>query len=261
MIPKVIHYCWFGQNPLPKLAINCIKSWKRYFPDYEIIEWNEDNFNINVVPYVKEAYDEKKYAFVSDYARFWILYHYGGLYFDTDVEVIHPMDDIIRNGAFMGCEEDEVSSHEEIVGKEIQVAPGLGLGSEPNNIIYKTILDKYSMRHFKNPDGSLDLTTVVKFTTDILKEFGLKNAGTIQKCGNITIYPQEYFCPLSWRTGLLQITDKTVSIHHYSGSWLPKVVKQQICENRLRNKHRYLYKFYYHLYLKPKIVLKKIFHI
>ena len=101
-IPKTIHYCWFGRNPLPSLAIKCIASWKKYLPDYEIKEWNEDNFDVNVIPYTREAYAAKKYAFVSDYARFKILYEEGGLYFDTDVEVIKPFDDIIARGAFMG---------------------------------------------------------------------------------------------------------------------------------------------------------------
>ena len=102
MIPKIIHYCWFGHNPLPESAKKCIESWKKYLPGYEIKEWNESNFNVNAIPYTEEAYRLKKYAFVSDYARFWILYHYGGLYFDTDVEVIKRMDDIIERGAFMG---------------------------------------------------------------------------------------------------------------------------------------------------------------
>ena len=106
MIPKIIHYCWFGRGPLPELAQKCIASWKKYLPDYEIKEWNEDNFDVNIIPYTAEAYKAKKYAFVSDYARFWILYRYGGIYFDTDVEVIRPMDDIIERGNFMGFETD-----------------------------------------------------------------------------------------------------------------------------------------------------------
>ena len=106
MIPKVIHYCWFGGNPLPASAKKCIASWRKYLPDYEIKEWNESNFDVNIIPYTAEAYKAKKYAFVSDYARFWILYKYGGLYFDTDVEVIKNMDDIIAKGAFMGCENE-----------------------------------------------------------------------------------------------------------------------------------------------------------
>ena len=102
MIPKIIHYCWFGRNPLPDSAKKCIESWRKFFPEYEIKEWNEDNFDVHLIPYVEEAYNAKKYAFVSDYARFWILYFYGGVYFDTDVEVIRPMDDILAKGGFMG---------------------------------------------------------------------------------------------------------------------------------------------------------------
>ena len=137
MIPKIIHYCWFGRNPLPELAQKCIASWKKYLPDYEIKEWNEDNFDVNIIPYTAEAYAAKKYAFVSDYARFWILYKYGGIYFDTDVEVIRPIDDIIAKGNFMGCETDASGSD------AASVAPAsICLTSHEvtfsNNVIYRS---------------------------------------------------------------------------------------------------------------------------
>ncbi len=148
MIPKVIHYCWFGRNPLPSLAIKCIESWRKYLPDYEIKEWNEDNFDVNIIPYTQEAYQVGKYAFVSDYARFWILYKYGGLYFDTDVEVIKPMDDIIARGPFMGCEKDVSDT------SVASVAPGLGLGVNPGLGLYKEILEMYSKLSFVNKDGT-----------------------------------------------------------------------------------------------------------
>ena len=155
MIPKVIHYCWFGRNPLPPLAIKCIESWKKYLPDYEIREWNEDNFDVNIVPYTQEAYQVKKYAFVSDYARFWILYKYGGIYFDTDVEVIKPLDDIIARGPFMGCEREGVATTDSIfpIGINLGVNPGLGLGAIPNIELYKEILDMYATLHFLLSDG------------------------------------------------------------------------------------------------------------
>ena len=137
MIPKVIHYCWFGGNPLPEFAIKCIDSWRKYMPDYEIKEWNESNFDVNIIPYTKEAYEAKKYAFVSDYARFWILYHYGGVYFDTDVEVIRPLDEIIERGAFMGCEIDGQDPHY----GDIAVNPGLGLAVKAGHQVYKAILE------------------------------------------------------------------------------------------------------------------------
>ena len=145
MIPKVIHYCWFGRNPLPSLAIKCIESWRKYLPDYEIKEWNEDNFDVNIIPYTQEAYQVGKYAFVSDYARFWILYKYGGLYFDTDVEVIKPMDDIIARGPFMGCEKDvsDTSVASVAPGLGLGVNPGLGLGVNPGLGLYKEIFEMY----------------------------------------------------------------------------------------------------------------------
>ena len=149
---KIIHYCWFGHNPLPKLALRCIESWKKYLPDYEIKEWNEDNFDVNIVPYTQEAYAAKKYAFVSDYARFWILYNYGGLYFDTDVEVIRPLDDIITRGPFMGFENEIIINNVPF----LTVAPGLGLGVDSGSNLYKEVLDLYSSLHFVNKDGSLN---------------------------------------------------------------------------------------------------------
>ena len=137
MIPKIIHYCWFGRNPLPESAKKCIDSWRKFLPDYEIKEWNEDNFDVNIIPYTQQAYEAKKYAFVSDYARFWILYHHGGVYFDTDVEVIRPMDDIIEKRPFMGREKgafikDICDNTITVQGDAgLGVAPGLGLGVNP----------------------------------------------------------------------------------------------------------------------------------
>lgn len=210
MIPKVIHYCWFGGKPLPKLAIKCIESWKKYLPDYEIKEWNETNFDINLIPYTKEAYQAKRYAFVSDYARFWILYHYGGLYFDTDVEIINPMDNIIAKGPFMGRENDS----------ELSVAPGLGLSICPKHPLYKEILDTYSKLHCIYEDGTFNEKTVVTYVSEILYERGLRFKKGIQECEGIYIYPKDYFCPKDFLSGKLRITPNTVTIHHYDGSWL-----------------------------------------
>uniref|UniRef100_UPI004027572F glycosyltransferase n=1 Tax=Segatella hominis TaxID=2518605 RepID=UPI004027572F len=139
MIPKIIHYCWFGLGPLPELAQKCIASWKKYLPDYEIKEWNEDNFDVNIIPYTAEAYQAKKYAFVSDYARFWILYKYGGIYFDTDVEVIRPIDDIVERGNFMGFETGPKLQLKEDAS-EASVNPGLGMGVAPGLGLIKKML-------------------------------------------------------------------------------------------------------------------------
>lgn len=217
MLPKKIHYCWFGKNPLPQSAAKYIDSWKKYFPDYEIIEWNEDNFDVNSIPYTREAYAAKKYAFVSDYARFKILYDHGGLYFDTDVEVIAPLDDIIAAGPFMGCENP---AKEGASPTELSVAPGLGLGVNPGLGLYKEILDYYEQLRFVNPDGSFNLKTVVEYTTKILCSYGLKNTCEIQKVAGINVYPHDYFSPKSLIDGRIRLSDNTRTIHHYAGSWM-----------------------------------------
>lgn len=222
MIPKIIHYCWFGGNPLPPLALKCIESWRKFLPDYEIKEWNESNFDVNSISYTREAYEAGKYAFVSDYARFYILYHHGGLYFDTDVEVIRPLDDIVECGAFMGCENEVKPGAIALAsgpGLGLGCNPGLGLGCNPGLGLYAEILDIYSRLHFKRADGGLNLQTVVKYTTELLVSKGLKNVNGIQQVAGIRIYPKEYFCPMDYQTNKLEITEKTRSIHHFAASW------------------------------------------
>lgn len=219
MIPKIIHYCWFGRGKMPELALKCIASWKKYLPDYEIKEWNEDNFDVNAIPYTKEAYEEKKYAFVADYARFKILYDHGGLYFDTDVEVIRPMDEIIARGPFMGCEC-------EITGATVPaVAPGLGLGVNPGLGLYAEMLDLYASMHFKQSDGKLNMKTVVTYTTEVLNRHGLKQIAGIQQCAGVWIYPKEYFCPKDYNSQVMNITPNTYCIHHYVASWISPYTK------------------------------------
>ena len=217
MIPEIIHYCWFGGNPLPASAQKCIASWRKYLPDYEIKEWNESNFDVNIIPYTAEAYKAKKYAFVSDYARFWILYKYGGLYFDTDVEVIKNMDDIIAKGPFMGCENEAKAG---ATPEQLGVAPGLGLGVNPGLGLYGEILDIYKDKHYLLPDGSLSTDTVVTITTELLCKYGLKNTEKVQEIAGVFIYPREYFCPKDYASGILDITSNSYSIHHYDASWL-----------------------------------------
>lgn len=203
MIPKIIHYCWFGGNPLPEDAQKCIASWKKYLPGYEIKEWNESNFDVNCCPYVREAYQAKKYAFVSDYARFEVLYREGGLYFDTDVEVIRNMDHIVAAGNFMAFEKSLATK-----SQEEGFAPGLGLLHE--------LLEFYQTKeHFVVEDG-----TVVDYTTALLRKHGLVEEHRLQQVAGVTIYPVDYFCPMDSTTGIITLTDNTVSIHHYSCSWI-----------------------------------------
>lgn len=222
MIPKIVHYCWFGGNPLAEDAKKCIVSWKKYFPDYEIKEWNESNFDVNCNAYVKEAYDAGKWAFVSDYARFDILYKYGGIYFDTDVEVIKSFDDILARGGFMGQEvgtPSGVSLVSNQAGLGIAVNPGLGIAVAPGLQLYKEILDYYNSLHFIK-GGVMDTTTICTHITEILKKHGYdEHNKVIQEVAGITVYPPEYFCPLDYATGKLNITSNTRSIHWYTASW------------------------------------------
>ena len=211
MIPKVIHYCWFGRKPLPESALKCIQSWKAFLPDYKIIEWNEDNFDIDIIPYVRQAYDAGKYAFVSDYARFWVLYNHGGLYFDTDVEVVKPLDDILAVGPYMGCEET--------LSGAIAVNPGLGFAAEPEMPFLGELLNYYKTMTFINADGSLNMTTIVTNTTDVLSRHGFVAGETVQQCGGFMIYPKDYFCPIHYGTGRCTLTENTRTIHHYMASW------------------------------------------
>ena len=215
MIPKIIHYCWFGRNPLPASAQKCIASWCKFLPDYEIKEWNEDNFDVNIIPYTQQAYKARKYAFVSDYARFWILYRYGGLYFDTDVEVIKPFDDIVEKGAFMGLEIDGTKEK-----TKIAINPGLGLGAEAGMPIYQQILDGFEKMIFYDANGNRNEYSMIPMVTDMFLERGLIVNGQLQQICGITIYPQCFFNPYNSINGKLQLSSETFSIHWYSATWM-----------------------------------------
>ena len=214
-IPKIIHYCWFGGNPLPELAQKCIESWRKYCPDYEIKCWDETNFDLDCCDYVREAYKEKKWAFVSDYARFKILYENGGVYFDTDVELIKSIDDIIERGPFMGLEKSS----------RVCVATGLGLAANMGSPLIKEILASYHNSLFeKDENGSYE--TVVTRVTNIILKYGDIRPNRITEVEGIMIYPSEYFCPLDFHTGEMKITDNTRSIHYYTASWYNKTQKR-----------------------------------
>lgn len=213
MIPRVIHYCWFGHGPLPEMAKKCMASWKRWLPGYEIKRWDETNFNVNAIPYTAEAYRLGKYAFVSDYARFWILYHHGGLYFDTDVELIRPIDDIVAAGPFAGREQSRD-------GRNLQVATGLGLGAEPHMPIYKALLRTYAHLHFTTWSGK-NTVNVVGIVSRLLDSAGdIHDTSQVTRCAGINIYPAEYFCPVNYFTGQTELTPRTRSVHHYAATWV-----------------------------------------
>ena len=204
MIPKKIHYCWFGRGEKPRLAKRCIASWKKYCPDYEIIEWNEDNFDINTNEYTKWCYENKKYAFLSDYVRLLVVYQNGGIYFDTDVELIRNPDFLLENQAFFGFESNEY------------VNTGVGFGAETENIALNEMINEYSLLL----DGKHGVIGCPKLNTEALVKLGLKSDGSYQEFPWGTVYPKEYFNPYESTTGLLNKTENTVSIHWYMGSCL-----------------------------------------
>jgi len=207
MIPKKIHYCWFGRGKMPELALKCIESWKKHLPEYEIKEWNEDNFDLDLYPYVREAYDNRKFAFVTDVVRLYALYHEGGIYMDTDVEVLKPLDAFLDCPAFSGFEDD------------VHVPTGI-MASEKGGKWAEENLAYYDGRHFVNEQGELDLTTNVTTITNYMLPYGLKQNNTLQQFpGLITFYPKDYFCPKSYEDGKVYLTDNTCTIHHFAGSW------------------------------------------
>ncbi len=216
MTPKIIHYCWFGGNPLPDSAKACIASWRKILPDYEIKEWNESNFDVHANAYVEEAYRLRKYAFVSDYARFWVLYKYGGIYFDIDVEVLKPLDDIVARGPFMG--------QEDMSGTDIgfMVASGLGMGSCAGQPLLKKVIDSYNKMHYVTALGKTTGTNVA-ITTKIMEAEGYEplDSGLLKCCG-VYIYPVDYFDPMNFQTREVHITANTRTFHHYAESWVTR---------------------------------------
>lgn len=208
MIPKIIHYCWFGRGEKPALAQMCIKSWKNYLPDYDLKEWNEDNFDVSQNQYVREAYESRKFAFVTDYVRLYAIYTEGGIYMDTDVEVVGSFDKFLHHHAFSGFETDG------------NVPTGM-MAAEKGSIWAKDLLDQYVNRVFVLSDGSFDMTTNTAVITNYMIDKGLVLNNQYQDFpGLCTMYPADYFCPKDHRTGKIRCSKNTVCIHHFAGSWL-----------------------------------------
>lgn len=207
MIPKTIHYCWFGRGEMPQLAKDCISSWHKYMPDWDYKLWNEDVFDVYSVPYTKEAYGTKKYAFVSDYVRLYALNTEGGVYLDVDFEVYKPFDDLMHWNAFAGFEGS----------KHAPLMMGV-IASCPNGLWVKEQLGHYQGRHFVNDDGSLDLTTNVKFVTEQMRINGFVQNGEEQDYKDLHVFPVEYFCPKQ-TTGEYFRTENTYCEHRGLDSW------------------------------------------
>ena len=220
-IPKVIHYCWFGKGKMPPLAEKCIASWKKYCPDYEIVCLNEDNFDVSENRYAKEAYNAGKWAFVSDYVRLKVLYENGGIYLDTDVEIIKPIDDLIKENGYMGFDDNGV------------VSTGLGFACEKGNELVKILLADYDDISFVRPDGSYDITPCPDRNTQTMVKLGFDLEKKNQIFMGIHMLPEDYLCPMKYYTGKKIITKNTYSIHHFCASWTSATAKRTLFVKRI----------------------------
>jgi len=212
-IPRIVHYCWFGRGEKPRKIVKCMKSWGKHLDGYEIMEWNEDSFDIASNRYVKEAYDARKYAFVSDYVRLHALYAYGGIYLDTDVEVVRPLDPLLAHEAFSGFED------------ESYLQSGT-MGAAKSHPWIKELLDDYNDRSFLLEGGGFDLTTNTAVITRICRKHGLQLNGHFQQLANgVAFYPRQYFSPYDYINGGSYRTKDSYTIHHFAQSWLPAHVR------------------------------------
>ena len=217
MIPKKIHYCWFGGNPKPKLAEKCFRSWKKYCPGYEIIEWNEDNYDLSAAPlYVRQAYEAKKWAFVTDFVRLQVVCDQGGIYLDTDVELRKPLEQLLENRAWFGFEDQK------------HIATGLGFGAEAGHPVLHEIMADYLEIPFLLADGSYDILSCPQRNTGAFLRRGLRQDNSRQTLeGDVLILPSDYLNPKDWKTGEIRITENTLSIHHFGASWYtPKMMRE-----------------------------------
>lgn len=209
MIPRIIHYCWFGGNPLPQSAQRCIASWRKFMPDCEIREWNEQNFDVNAHPYTRAAYAAGKYAFVSDFARYKILEEWGGIYFDTDVEAVAPISDLLQLGAFMGLEDAQPPT----------VSSGLVMAVEAHHPVLQEMLDFYDAQAKEDSTAMLDTGIVVSGMTEIFIRHGFVRENRYQEVAGVALYPSEYFDPMDNATGRIKQTPNTRTIHRYDRTW------------------------------------------
>ena len=208
MIPKIIHYCWFGGKEKPRLMQKCVASWRRFAPDFQLIEWNEGNFDVDAAPFTRDAYADGNYAFVSDYARAKALQAMGGVYLDTDMELLRPLDEFLGWKLFAGFEPGDF------------VACGI-IGSVPGHALWEAYLRHYDGANYWNADGSRFCASNVPMFTSLLEQRGLARDGSYQCLDGIAAYPPAVFYPLDYRTGRLRVTPETAAIHHYAASWLP----------------------------------------
>ena len=220
MIPKIIHYCWVGNTPKPQSVLYCIESWKKFCPDYEIREWNESNYDFTKNRYMKQAYEAKKWGFVPDYARLDIIYEYGGIYLDTDVELVKRIDKLLNQSAFMGFENTGDG--------EYFINCGHGFGAEPRHEIIGAARELYENIQFVNEDGTYNMLPSPHYTTQTLKKYGLVQVNKDQELPKMMIYASDVLCPKNFRTGKIHQSSRTISIHHFTASWMDERIKEEL---------------------------------
>lgn len=217
MIPKIIHYCCYGDKKISHKAEKCIASWKKYCPEYQIIKWDGTNTDFKRIDALYEAYKNEKWAFVSDIVRLLAVYEMGGIYMDTDVEIIRPIDDLLENHCYFGFE------------NKYRINTGHGFGAEPGNQIIGNMIKEYENIAFYDSKNRFKVITCSIINTQVLRRIGLQEEDRCQTLGTVKIYSSDYFCPKNYQTGRMQCTSDTYSIHHYEGSWLPVKLRLKLC--------------------------------
>lgn len=214
MIPKIIHYCWFGGKEMPENLKKCLASWNRFMPDYQIMRWDETNFDVYSLLWTQQAYSRGKYAFVSDYVRLKVLYEYGGIYLDTDVMLLKSLDELTLYRAFTGFEGPTKLTSAVI-------------GAEKGFFLLEEFMHYYQDRSFLKEDGTTNKEANVVMMTDICKKYGLIADNTEQEICGMHIFPKTYFCPLDFYMNK-DFSDNTYSIHYFNASWLDEETKRRI---------------------------------
>jgi hypothetical protein len=232
-IPKIIHYCWFGGAPLPEIASKCLASWQTHCPDYQVMLWNETNLDMQACPFVAQAYEEKKWAFVSDYFRLKVVQKHGGIYLDIDVELLANLDALLTHDAFFGFEQSKNPT-------KAQVATGLGFGAKAGTQFLDALLASYENAPFRLPGGKLNTTPCPKRDTKVFHAHGLMTRDKTQTLHyqneRITVYASDTFAPISYY-GIENYSDNTLSIHHYHGSWCSEKAQKRRLKKMYQIKH------------------------
>ena len=243
MIPKIIHYCWFGRGEMPKLMKKCLKSWKKYCPDWEIVRWDEDSFDVNSTLWTKQAYETKKYAFVADYVRIKALAEQGGVYLDTDQELIKPLKPFLRHNCFVGFMD------------KTNISAGV-IGAVAEHPMMQQMLKYYDGRPFLKEDGSIDIKPNTNWMTDVLLERGLQLDDSFQQIGDVAVYPQTYFCPTSCISPENLKSRDTVALHHWAMTWRTEKAKKNFA--RVRRHKTWWYRTWEKIKILPQIILRRL---